>query len=255
MKFFPQNELERSLTKAARDPAHRPQFYKDLVESEIFFINQGSPPPHNGCVTLREGEEIGIQSIEFNDKAYLPIFSSLIRLQSFVREEVTYMAMNVRQFMEITRGAELLLNPGAEFGKEFTKEEVSALLDGTMWKPSESYRAEEETQVLIGQPAKHPDALVSALARLFKQMKEVKRAYLAHFCNPSRGEEPHTLVGIETSGKWEDVAAKAGIVARNIEVPDPPVDFLQITGKSGVEEYFRNECRPFYEKKKLLDLF
>ena len=38
MSFQPQNKLERSLMKAAEDPAHHPQFYKDLIESDVFII-------------------------------------------------------------------------------------------------------------------------------------------------------------------------------------------------------------------------
>jgi hypothetical protein len=43
--------------------------------------------------------------------------------------------------------------------------------------------------------------------------------------------------------------ASAGIVARDVQSPDPPVDFLQITGRGGIEDYFLRECKPFYERK------
>jgi F0F1-type ATP synthase membrane subunit a len=59
------------------------------------------------------------------------------------------------------------------------------------------------------------------------------RAYLAHFFNPERDEKPHTLIGVETTGDWNSVMSGAGIVARDVPIPDPPVDFLQITGKGG----------------------
>lgn len=73
MSFDPQNDLEWSLMKAAKDPAHRPQFYKDLVQSDIFIIQHGeSPPVREGRVTLNEGKKIQIANIEFQGKRYLP---------------------------------------------------------------------------------------------------------------------------------------------------------------------------------------
>ena len=38
MNFTPTNELERSLVLAANDPAARPQFYKLLLESQLFVL-------------------------------------------------------------------------------------------------------------------------------------------------------------------------------------------------------------------------
>jgi hypothetical protein len=157
--------------------------------------------------------------------------------------------LNALEFMKITRGADLILNPGSEFGKEFTKAEIESLLDGSIWKPSERYVAKEETKIMIGQPSNYPKELMDALARYFRKTKEVKRAYLAHFFNPERDEKPHTLIGVEMSGDWDLVMSGAGMVARDVHIPDPPVDFIQITGKGGVEDYFKRDCKPFYERK------
>jgi hypothetical protein len=56
MGFDPQNELERSLMKAARDPAYRPQVYRDLVKSDIFIIEEGrSSNERDGWTTAKEG--------------------------------------------------------------------------------------------------------------------------------------------------------------------------------------------------------
>lgn len=254
MSWQPENKLERSLMKATEDPAHRPQFYRDLVESNLFIIQHGPPPESSGKTILQEGYQLKIQNVEFDGKSYVPVFSSLLRLQQALQGEAGYIALNALELMKITQGAEMLLNPGSDFGKEFTREEIRSIVDGSIWEPSESYRVEKETQVMIGQPANYPRELADTLARLFKGVKEVKRAYLAHFFNPAQDEKPHTLIGIEVSGSWEQVVSQAGLVARDVDVPDPPVDFIQITGKGGADDYFLNECEPFY-KKKVLGLF
>jgi hypothetical protein len=235
--------------QASSDPAHRPQFYKDLAASDLFIIQEGPSLEQGGRTVLKEGYSLQVRNIDWNGKPYIPVFSSLPRLQAVVRSEVSYIALNALEFMKITRGADLILNPGSEFGKEFTKAEIESLLDGSIWKPSERYVAKEETKIMIGQPSNYPKELMDALARYFRKTKEVKRAYLAHFFNPERDEKPHTLIGVEMSGDWDLVMSGAGMVARDVHIPDPPVDFIQITGKGGVEDYFKRDCKPFYERK------
>lgn len=249
MTFQPQNSLERSLLKAATDPAHRPQFYRDFVKSDIFVIQEGPPPERSGSAVLEAGYQLQIRNIDWNGRPVIPIFSSLPRLQAVIPSEVGYVALNAQNFMEITQGSDLLLNPGSDYGKEFTKEEVATILDGSIWQPTERYVAERDTEIMIGQAANYPKDLVEALTRLFKKMKEVKKAYVAHYFNPDVDEKPHTLIAIEASGNWESIVASAGIVARDVPSPDPPVDFIRITGTEGLEDYFLNESKPFYEKK------
>jgi len=254
MAFHPENKLEQSLMKAAKDPAHHPQFYKDFIESDIFIIQYGSPPEQSGHIILKEGYQLKIQKIDLNGKPYIPVFSSLPRLQATLNKEASYIALNALEFMKFTQGDEILLNPGSDFGKEFTQDEIKSLIDGSIWKPTESYRVEKETKVMIGKPANYPHILTETLVRLFRNIREVKRAYLAHFFNPEKDEKPHTLIGIEVTANWDEVVAQAGLATREIKIPDPPVEFMQIKGLGGAEDYFLNECKPFY-KKKVLGLF
>ena len=249
MAFVPQNELERSLLRASTDPAHRPQFYRDFVASQIFVINHGEPLASEGKTTLEAGSSLRLQAIELDGRPHLPIFSSLERLQATLREAASYIALNAREFLEITRGAELVLNPGSECGKEFTAAEIESILDGSIGRPVESYVAQQDTQVLIGQAANYPTELAEALKRLFAARGDVKRAWLAHFHNPSRDEKPHTLLALEVTGGWDEVAAAVGIVVQSTPLPDPPVDVLQITGRGGVEDYFKS-VEPFYQRKR-----
>jgi len=248
MTFEPINDLERSLVQATKDPAHRPGFYRDFVDAEIFAVQHG---PAGADIEGGGVNEAGILQLMTWDKdgqTIIPIFSSLPRLQGFIKEEANYIGMKAEDFLGMTRGAALILNPGSAYGKEFTAKEIASILDGSIWKPNVDYVAMKDTKVLIAQPANYPHALVSALRRYFQTMPQVRRAYLAHFFNPQRDEKAHSLVAIEVSGDWDRVAAGAGIVARDVEVHDPPVDFMEMSGKGGVEDYFRREVTPFFEK-------
>jgi hypothetical protein len=101
--------------------------------------------------------------------------------------------------------------------------------------------------VLIGQPANYPTDLVEALKRLFAGRTDVERAWLAHFHNPARDEKAHTLVALDADGDWDEISAAVGIVVQSTPLPDPPVDLLRITGRGGVEDYFKS-IEPFYER-------
>jgi hypothetical protein len=195
----PLNPLERSLVAAATDPAARPQFYRDLASSDLFVIQEPDTPP----------QQLNIRPIEVNGHDCLPVFSSLGRLQRFIDREVGYAGMNALEFMKITRGAHLLLNPGSDYGKEFLPEEIASILDGSIWTPQQSYTTERETQVLLGQPARYPAELVDVLRRVFPKFGSVRAAYVAHFFNPAQDAKAHTLVAIDASERWDEIVAEA----------------------------------------------
>ena len=253
MAFEPSNPLEESMLRASKDAAHRPQFYKDFLSAPIFVIQAGPVPEKAGMTKLEAGQTVSFPNMEKNGKSYIPIFTSLQELRRALKSEAAYLSLNAREFLTLTKGADLLLNPMSELGKEFPKEEVAALLDGSMWQPESRIVVDKPQQVMIGQPKDYPTELVEALSRYFKKESRVKRAYVAHYFNPATGEPPHTLVGIEASGDWDSVIGGIGVVAKGVMVPNPPIDFMPLTGDEGVQGYLK-KLKPFYERK-FLGLF
>ncbi|MEJ2124797.1 MAG: enhanced serine sensitivity protein SseB C-terminal domain-containing protein [Alphaproteobacteria bacterium] len=248
MSFDPQNELERLLIKAMSDAASRPLFYRELAQSNIFTVQRDAPSAERQEHTINAGETIEIHHIEYEGQQYIPIFSSLAQLQAVTSSDVAYLEVNALDFMKITLGTPLLLNPGSEYGKEFPPSEVAAILDGSLWQTTEEYSLTQETQIMIGDPATHPDELINALESFFATKPQVRRAWLAHFYNPSDELPPHTLIAFECDGDYRDILQEAGVVIQGVEVPDPPVDLLPITGEGGLEDYFLNEAEPFYQQ-------
>ena len=95
MSFEPQNDLERSLVKAAKDPAHRPQFYRDFIASDIFIIQDGERPPEKHVrVVLKDAKNIKMRAVEHNGKLHIAIFSSRERLRTLLTGEATYIGIN-----------------------------------------------------------------------------------------------------------------------------------------------------------------
>ena len=247
MAFDPQNDLERSLMQASEDAAQRPQFYQDFLKADLFAIEEG-PPRQSGPLALAKGAPVTLMTFNREGHTIVPIFSSLPRMQAFIKKEVNYVAMKTPDFLNMTKGTTLVLNPGSDYGKEFTAAEIASILDGSFWRPTDSYVTQQASKVLIGQPANYPSELVAALGRYFQTAPQVKRAFLAHYFNPERDQKPHTLIAVEVTSDWEEVLSNAGVVTQTVRIPDPPVDFLQITGQAGVEEHFKT-VKPFYEKQ------
>jgi hypothetical protein len=249
VSFEAQNELERLLIEAMSDPDSRPLFYRELVQSTIFAIQRGAPPAERLKPTAETDDLIELQQIEHDGQQYIPIFSSLAQLQATISGNAAYLELNAFHFMKMTLGTPLFLNPASEYGKEFLPGEVAAILDGSLWQTTEEHSVEQETQILIGEPANYPDELVNTLAQFFATKQQVRRAWLAHFLNPADELPPHTLIALECDGDYKDILQEASAVIQETEVPDPPVDFLPVTGEGGLEDYFLSEGEPFYQRE------
>lgn len=246
--FVPENDFEAALMAAASDPAARYDFYKAIQRADLFVIQDGDRLPRVDQTTLPRGESVQIQFIEDNGYQYLPVFSSLTRLEAVLSEECSFLKMNALDLFELTKGADLILNPGCEFGKELPSDEVAAILDGTIFGPLDHRVTQEATEVMIGEPERYPRELANGLSAYFSKNHEVSRAWLVHFHDPSTEDPPHTLIAIEHSGDWDRIVSGAGLATRDVMIPDPPVDFMPIRGMGGLDDYFTSQCEPFYKK-------
>jgi hypothetical protein len=244
------NALELALMLAASEPAHRPEFFRLLLESTIFILGS-SEQMDEGPVTLKANTQVQIQNwVKPDGSSVIPFFSSLRALQLAIESDEPYIALPARTFFDITRGAELILNPRSQYGKEFTREEVEALLAAGVSRIPEQRVVETDTQVLLGQPANYPTDMVASLTTLLAKHSNVQAAYLALMHDVSMDEKPHLIVGIEAEGNFENVIREAGTVAGDTAPKGEPVDLIRvIRGESGLGQYFIEEVKPFYERE------
>ena len=84
----------------------------------------------------------------------LPVFSSLPRMQDYVKQESKYLSINGRALLDLTRGAPVILNPASEYGKELSAERGRAVA----WTGA----GRGEARTIVGE-ADYPMALVEAL--------------------------------------------------------------------------------------------
>jgi hypothetical protein len=248
--FEPLNPLEESLMQAGLNISHRPQFYRDFLASEIFtiqsMIEKGQGPSILNPLNLQKGDTFKLINIDYKGKKYIPIFTSMPRLQKFIGDKtVNYLKTNTKALLINTRGAEFVLNLGSQYGKEFTKNEIEGLLNDTLVKV-DPYVYQKQGRVQIGEPTVYPKELVAALYHLFEEMPAVKKAYIAQFRDLDRDETSHPIVAVETSGNWNEIQTAIAIVIKEVKFTET-VDMMPMTGKQGLEDYFRKKSKPFYE--------
>jgi hypothetical protein len=240
--------LERALRLAATDPAARPDFYRQLLEAEVFVI--GEPRAHpDAAWTAQPGESIALQHWGKPDgTTVLPFFSSLEALQRAVDQEVTYYQLPARALLEMTQGATLVLDPRSDYGKEFVPGEIAALLAGGLTHAAERRVIQEATQVLLAQPKERPEALINGVRAFLGKRPAARRAWLALMHIPTQDSDPHLVVGIEADGDADALLAEAGNVAADLS-PAGPVDLVQVrAGEEGLSRYFLEGVEPFFRR-------
>ena len=243
------NALEIALARAAVEPATRPEFYRLLLESEVYVIGQ-TDVPGDGKTTIPAGAKLSVVNWEKKDgKPFIPFFSSFEALQSVLKAEAKFVAMPARNFFEITRGATLILNPALSHGKEFFPTEIDALLATGVNHVATEHVVKKATKVLLGQPANYPSEMVSALTSLLSKHPNVKAAYLCLMHDADSSSAPALVVGFDGDGDLKAAMREAGSVAADTAPRGQLVDFVEIKrGESGVSKYFLSSVRPFYER-------
>src|SRR6185503_18225431 len=94
-----EDSLARSLEKSVADPAHRPQFRKDLLSATIYVMGEieGQDPSRPSQVKLDTGARLNFRSqLTADGRNIIPFFSSLENLRAFIQgpEQVSYLAIS-----------------------------------------------------------------------------------------------------------------------------------------------------------------
>lgn len=253
MAFAPQNAIEHALVKASTDPSYRPQFYKELAQCALLVIQEPeSSPRPTGHNLLTGGDVVKLKMTEYEGRVCVQAFTSLSRLKVAIAQPVNYLALGALELMELTAGSDLLLNPGADYGKVITAQEAAAIVNGSIGKPTKRVIT-EEVNVFLGQPSRHPTDLADALTRLFSTDSKVKRAWIATLREP-QDDKPHTLIGIEAGDHYDAVLKAIGMATTGVNIPDPPIDAVPVGAGGPLDDYFLRSAKPFY-KRRFLGIF
>ena len=239
------NELETLLEQAATEPAHRPAFFRTLLESTVWV--PGSAADDQQVV---DDSALELQHWEKDDgTSVIPFFTSLEALKEAVTTEQAFVVMPVRTLFEMTLGETLFLNAKLPTGKEFTPREISHLI-GEEGNPLSTQEVlEGGSALLLSEVAEPPAQMVESLTTLFKTLKTVKRAFICSI-KERADEQPNLLIGIEAEGDIESVIQTTGSVATDTLPGDEPIDICQVVeGEKGISHFMIAHITPFYEKR------
>ncbi|XOL94741.1 enhanced serine sensitivity protein SseB [Enterobacter hormaechei] len=239
------NELETLLEQAATEPAHRPAFFRTLLESTVWVPG-----------TAAEGEQVVEDSAldllhwEKDDgTSVIPFFTSLEALQEAVEDEQAFVVMPVRTLIRNDPGADAVPQRQTAGREEFTPREISHLI-GDEGNPLSTQEVLEGGEtLLLSEVAEPPAQMIDSLTTLFKTIKPVKRAFLCSI-KESADEKPVLLIGIEADGDIDEIIQAAGSVATDTLPGDEPIDICQVKkGEQGISHFITEHITPFYERR------
>ncbi|NKI75857.1 enhanced serine sensitivity protein SseB [Dickeya sp. CFBP 2040] len=250
MEFSPHNRLEEVLKLAASEPAHRPEFFSELLEATVYVLGH-SEDAMSGENSLQADSELQLQHWEKPDgDSAIPFFSSLEALQLAVTSEQAFLALPARTLFDITRGATLFLNPKLPYGKEFLPQEIEHVLSGEGSGLVQQHILDGDTELKIGIPTEMPTQMIDSLTQLFSKHRNVKRAFLAQIQEPDE-EQPHLLIGLDVYGDdLDELIQAAGSVATDTQPDDRPIDICLVNSEEpGISHFLIRHTTPFYERK------
>lgn len=225
MLFIAENELEKALVAAVKNPSSAPDFYRLLLEADLLVMGtvEGQEDASEQF-SLAPGGRLSLVTGMKDGNPYLPVFSSLSRMQEFVKQESKYLSVNGRALLELTRGGPIILNPASQYGKELSPAQVQQLLDGP--------GSQIQPRVIAGEAA-YPVALVQALTPVFAARPDIETAWMIQVTFADRAGQPHPLVGIETVGDWPSLM-QAIQAAAGSAVPDMVFDIQRVDRRNPV---------------------
>jgi hypothetical protein len=242
----PQNDLESALIAGVEDAAARPIFYETLLKSQVLIVPAGEAPSIVAGV-VQADTKLSLSTIEIDGERHVPFFSSEARLPV----GTSFLGLSAIDFFQLTKGSNLVLNPGSNYGKIFLPDEVASLLDGSLFRPVETLTAKGGEQQLIGQPKDYPHKFAAAVARLLASEPSVEQAFLAQHFIAGMHTQPAILVAIVApESGFEQIAGAIGVIAKEMKEMRDAKKEVDITRLQKANLGYFSSQTPIYERKK-----
>jgi len=247
--FEPENDLERSFVRAANEPAHRSNFFRALMDAQIFLALEfnGAPPvaEPGGEMTLPKGTTLHLRSLTKGGQSFVPFFSAPVRARAIFKSGHIVAPEKTRDLFQHFPQSQFVINPGSEYSKDFLRDEVARFLIGDFGAAFELVHVEEGTRLLLGQPAEYPHDVVLALSEAFEREPSITAAHLGQ---AAYGDKPPNLViALDITGDWDALMQRLGPAMRTVLSSTQSVDFVPLTD-GAFESYFRSNTQPFFRR-------
>jgi hypothetical protein len=132
--FEPVNALETLMQSAVSNPAKIPDFYRVLLDSELYILTPEAELELGGRRSLKPKEAINVATVEFQGKQWHPAFTAPERVSAYLKEPETCLEAKARDlFTLLPPGSNFWLNPQSECQKPLPGDEIALLLSGKIF--------------------------------------------------------------------------------------------------------------------------
>jgi hypothetical protein len=132
--FVPINQLETLMQSAASNPDKIPDFYRALLDSELYILTPETELETGRRRSLRPSEKINIATVEFKGKTWHPVFTAPERVSAYLTEPETCLEAKAQDlFRLLPLGSNFWLNPQSECQKPLPGDEIALLLSGEIF--------------------------------------------------------------------------------------------------------------------------
>lgn len=185
----------------------------------------------------------------------IPVFTAPKHIydQGAIQDEMSYMKVNGRAFLELAMGHAIIVNPFSKVYKELVPHEVADMLNGSIFNVIQDNVAHLQMQVLIGKPETEPTILLQDLKTTFSSIATISSAYLGWTYNEKIDQQPHYIFAIECSVKDAAGFKEIADVVSNLCKPhlkkEEYIDIIRLEPNGNFSDYFYKEDQPFYIKE------
>ena len=235
--FEPENDIERLLMRASAEPAERPAFARALIDTGIFVVlvpdaDHPIVPGPDGKTVVAEGTKLSLPSATRGEEKLIPFFTAPSRARIWFEGDHIVAPDLTRDLFARYPGAPFVLNPGSDYGKDFTPGEVARMLAGEFDQGTpQTIVTQASEQVLLAHPREIPTDLIAALTREFAAVKSVRGAWLMLAMRAGQSEQSWML-GVDHNGPWQDVRDAIGRAISGDILAGRMLDALPLEGSS-----------------------
>ena len=230
--FEPENEIERLLMRASAEPAERPAFARAIMDAQVFVVlvhDRPIVPGPEGNTVISEGTQLTLPSAVRGEEKLIPFFTAPSRARTWYTGDHIIGPDLTRDLFAKYPGAPFVLNPGSDYGKDYTSGEVARMLAGQFDDGPQTTVTQTPEQILLAHPKEIPTELIEALAREFSAVNSVRGAFLML---AMRGGEQSWMLGVDHKGSWQDVRDAIGRAISGDILGGRVLDALPLEGSS-----------------------
>ncbi|UVD79303.1 enhanced serine sensitivity protein SseB C-terminal domain-containing protein [Myroides albus] len=240
--------LAQIIEEAATKPEYRALFYERMLKDYIYvLVEQGYTSSE---LTVGIDPHVPIIAL---DNGVIPVFTNPDRIydSGAITQEMDYIKVRGRSFLELTIGNQIIVNPFSKYYKELIPIEISEMLNGSIFTPKHSPVIHTRMNALIGAPEQSPTALLSDLSNMFKSIIAITHAHIGWTFMDQIDTNAHYIIAIETEGElpFSQIAKLTSTICQQHLKADEVIDIVKLEKGGDFSEFFYNQSTPFYSKK------